>query len=329
MNRGNVGKSAQSPDQIRRAKEQQAVLNQLRAGQGITGARPANPFIGGIQTVFGGAGAGTIPTLNAAKLGGQEVLMNRGGWDSRVAGSGPINVGGQTWYPAQSGQDLVYKRAPGNVGGQYGSILSANQAAVSAAPGSQPPAPVGTRPPSVTPPAKLSPEEQAYNAERSRIAQLTAQNPEFQNVGQLRNDLRDKGMEIWAAKYGNLAKQVKPGQSGYEAIQRTLYPGGAPVPTLPPESEAMLNAIAPANEFGVRPDVTPMPGQLPSFGSATESMFNAITGGGSLVTPMPQKSIAAVPQEQAQNLADTYKKALLSGLGNDPLGIGGIRQYGQ
>jgi hypothetical protein len=64
----------------------------------------------------------------------------------------------------------------------------------------------GNRPPVATPPAvgpQLSPEERAYNAERSRIAQLTEQNPEFQNIGQLRNDLRDQGMAIWAAKYGN------------------------------------------------------------------------------------------------------------------------------
>ena len=190
----------------------------------------------------------------------------------------------------------------------------------------------GNRPPVATPPAvgpQLSPEERAYNAERSRIAQLTEQNPEFQNIGQLRNDLRDQGMAIWAAKYGNLAKQVKPGQSGYEAIQRTLYPGGTPASALPAESEAMLNAIAPTNEFGVRPDVTPMPGQLPSFGSNTEAMFNAITGGGSLVTPMPQQSVATTPQDQAQGLAETYKKALLGGLGNDPLGIAGIYQYGR
>ena len=310
MNRGNVGKPAQSPDQIRRAKEQQAVLNQLRGGQGISGARPANPLIGALQNLTG-VGAGAVPTLYGAALGGQEVLLGKGGWNKTTAATGPINVGGQTWYPAQSGQDLVYKRAPGNVGGQYGSIFSADQLASPApAPGRQPLAPGGTRPPSVTPPVKLSPEEQAYNAERSRIAQLTAQNPEFQNVGQLRNDLRDKGMEIWAAKYGGLAKQVKPGQSGYEAIQRTLYPGGAPVPALPAESEAMLNAVAPANEFGVRPDVTPMPGQLPSFGSATEAMFNAVTGGGSLVTPMPQT--APTPQTQAQDLAEAYRQAMLA-----------------
>ena len=83
---------------------------------------------------------------------------------------------------------------------------------------------------------QISPEERAYNEERSRIAQLTAQNPEFQNIDQLRNDLRDQGMAIWAAKYGGpdgLASKVKPGQSGYDAIQRSLYNQGAlPVPTL-------------------------------------------------------------------------------------------------
>ena len=90
--------------------------------------------------------------------------------------------------------------------------------------------PGGTQRPEPTPVAQISPEERAYNEERSRIAQLTAQNPEFQNVGQLRNDLRDQGMAIWAAKHGGLAKNVKPGQSGYEAIQQQLGTGsmGAP-----------------------------------------------------------------------------------------------------
>ena len=64
---------------------------------------------------------------------------------------------------------------------------------------------------------QLSPEERAYNQERSRIAQLTAATPEE------RSKLRDEGMRIWAAKYrDNLAKQVKPGQSGYEVIQQVL-----------------------------------------------------------------------------------------------------------
>jgi hypothetical protein len=63
---------------------------------------------------------------------------------------------------------------------------------------------------------QLSPEERAYNQERSRIAQLTAATPEE------RSKLRDEGMRIWAAKYGDLAKKVKPGQSGYEVIQQVL-----------------------------------------------------------------------------------------------------------
>lgn len=189
---------------------------------------------------------------------------------------------------------------------------------------------------------RRSPADLAYEAEKSRVAQLTAQDPELKRYADARKlavapgatpeqvqSAEDIGMQIWAAKHGNLAKQVKPGQSGYEAIQRTLYPGGTPASALPAESEAMLNAIAPTNEFGVRPNVTPMPGQLPSFGSNTEAMFNAITGGGSLVTPMPQQFVATTPQDQAQGLAETYKKALLGDLGNDPLGIAGIYRYGR
>ena len=69
---------------------------------------------------------------------------------------------------------------------------------------------------SVPPVSQLSPEELAYNQERSRIAQLTAATPEE------RSKLRDERMRIWAAKYGDLAKKVKPGQSGYEVIQQVL-----------------------------------------------------------------------------------------------------------
>ncbi len=200
-----------------RAREQQAVLDRLRSGGAITGAKPANPFIGGIQSLFGGAGAGTIPALNAAQLGGQEVLMNRGGWSTNVAGSGPINVGGQTWYPAQSGRDLVYKRASGNVGGQYGSVFSKDQFAV-------PPAPV-------LPGA----EERAYQQEKSRVAQLTAQDPELQRYEAARlkavapgataeqvQSAEDIGMQMWAKANPTLAAKVKPGQSGYDAIQGAM-----------------------------------------------------------------------------------------------------------
>jgi len=145
----------------------------------------------------------------------------------------------------------------------------------------------------VDPLSRLSPQDRAYQQERARVEAMVKSNPDMQKeeIAAARAKVRDQGMEAWAKANPELAKKVMPGQSGYEAIQQTLYPGGTPVPTLSSESEAMLNVIAPANQQGVRPNVTPMPGQLPSFGSATEGMFNAITAGGSLVTPMPQELI--------------------------------------
>jgi hypothetical protein len=134
--------------------------------------------------------------------------------------------------------------------------------------------PQATRPPVATPPAvgpQLSPEERAYNAERSRIAQLTEQNPEFQNIGQLRNDLRDQGMAIWATKsMAILAKQVKPGQSGYEAIQGTLNAGSMGAP--------MEIAFDTSNVLGGKP----MPQGL-SYGTSTPTQIpggTPIQGGG-------------------------------------------------
>lgn len=84
--------------------------------------------------------------------------------------------------------------------------------------------------------------ERAYQSEKSRVAQLTAQDPELKRYETERaaavksgdqskmDAARDIGMQIWAAKHGGLAKQVKPGQSGYDAIQGVLNAGqmGAP-----------------------------------------------------------------------------------------------------
>jgi hypothetical protein len=68
--------------------------------------------------------------------------------------------------------------------------------------------------PTPQPIPQISPEERAYNEERSRIAQLTAQNPEFQNISQLRNDLRDQGMAIWQQKYGGTPMSQPGGAVG-------------------------------------------------------------------------------------------------------------------
>ncbi len=194
-----------------------------------------------------------------------------------------------------------------------------------------------------------TPEERAQAAETSRIAQLTAQNPELQRYEVARKaaaaqgatpeqvqSAEDLGMQIWAQKYGKtLAPKVKPGQAGYDVIQRTLYPGGAPLPALPAESVAMLDAIAPADATGIRPDITPMPGALPVFSDASDDMYQAVMGiGGVLPSPATQNlSPAAASSQQAggvsfedvsfQTPASQRRSDLFAQL------LQGIRQYGR
>ena len=88
------------------------------------------------------------------------------------------------------------------------------------------------------------PAERAYQQEVSRVAQLTAQDPELQRYETARKtavapgatpeqvqSAEDIGMKIWAQKYGNLAQKVKPGQAGYDVIQQTINPPAPGAPT--------------------------------------------------------------------------------------------------
>ena len=83
-----------------------------------------------------------------------------------------------------------------------------------------------------------SAQDRAYMQEASRVAQLTAQDPELKRYADARElavapgatpaqvqSAEDIGMAIWAQKYGQpggLARAVKPGQAGYDVIQQTL-----------------------------------------------------------------------------------------------------------
>jgi hypothetical protein len=80
-----------------------------------------------------------------------------------------------------------------------------------------------------------TPEERAQAAETSRIAQLTAQDPELQRYEAARlkavapgataeqvQSAEDIGMQMWAKANPALAAKVKPGQSGYDAIQGAM-----------------------------------------------------------------------------------------------------------
>jgi hypothetical protein len=100
-----------------------------------------------------------------------------------------------------------------------------------------------------------SPAERAYAAEKSRVAQMAAQNPDLQRYEAARKtaaaqgatpeqvqSAEDIGMQIWAAKHGGLAAKVKPGQSGYDAIQRQLGAGTmGPVTDLPFAPDSLLS----------------------------------------------------------------------------------------
>ena len=120
--RGNTGYSG-----VRRQRvaQQQAILDLLRSGKPIRGAQSANPILGLIQNLTGVPA--NIPDLYGAQLDGQDVLVSRGGWNQRTAGAGPINLAGATWFPAQSGSDLIYKRGEGTKPGPYGEIFSASE----------------------------------------------------------------------------------------------------------------------------------------------------------------------------------------------------------
>lgn len=81
-------------------------------------------------------------------------------------------------------------------------------------------------------PGQQAPAERAFQAEKSRVAQLTAQDPELQRYERARQvaigpgatpeqvqSAEDIGMQMWAKANPALAAKVKPGQSGYDAIQ--------------------------------------------------------------------------------------------------------------
>ena len=120
----------------------------------------------------------------------------------------------------------------------------------SSAPGTQNQAQPRTAPlaPTLPPPPGGPAAERSQRAEMSRIAQQTAQNPDFQRwqdqstlarqslqgynpaAGPLpgaAQSAQDLGMKIWAQKYGpgstnDLASKVRQGQSGFGVIQNTL-----------------------------------------------------------------------------------------------------------
>ena len=173
---------------------QQAVLNKLRSGGTIQRAQPNNPLAYAAQffdprRLFEGKPPTSIPTLRGGMVGGREALIAPGGWNKDTAGLGEITVGGQRFFPAQSGKDLVYQRAPGQIGGQYGSIRVPNQLASSAET------------------FTLTPEDRAYQKAKAETAAMVATDPMMQQWEAARQakdyaTADQLGKQIWQNTYG-------------------------------------------------------------------------------------------------------------------------------
>ena len=174
---------------------QQAVLNKLRSGGTIQGAQPNNPlayaaqFFDPRRLLEGKPPTSSIPTLEGGMVGGREALIKKGGWNQDTAGLGEITVGGQRFFPAQSGKNLVYQRAPGQIGGQYGSIRVPNQLASSAEAFAS------------------TPEDRAYQKAKAETAAMVATDPMMQQWEEARQakdyaTADQLGKQIWQNTYG-------------------------------------------------------------------------------------------------------------------------------
>jgi hypothetical protein len=164
-----------------------------------------------------------------------------------------------------------------------------------------------------------TPAERAQAAETSRVAQLTAQDPELQRYEAARlkavapgataeqvQSAEDIGMQMWAKANPTLAAKVKAGQSGYEAIQGTLAG----------------NMARAGQGFGITEQLVPTPQGFPTQVPGLPTSAGYSTGFGvtsnlapGAQTPPPYSTIKPTSE--------------LSGLGAAPLGTATTSVFGQ
>ena len=205
------------------------------------------------------------------------------------AGSQP--KGGQYYGPAYGNVNV----APGGLR-NYGKDYKATEASQGAAaerfrPGAGFPGQQGGYSPAA---------ERAYQQEASRVAQITAQDPELQRYELARQkavaagagstaeqSAENLGMQMWAKANPGLAAKVKPGQSGYEAIQGTLAG----------------NAARAGQGFGMQEQLIPTPQGFPT---SVPGLPEGAGFGAGFNTPQALMQTPAVPfgtQQAAQTPA--------------------------
>lgn len=163
----------------------------------------------------------------------RNIANSRNNWRQSQAGDPNIKNGyGEIW----AGKNYGFQ-SPESFNKLFGANLPTTPGSNTLNSSSAPPAP--TLPPRPGGPAA----ERAYQAERSSVAQQAAQNPELQRYqdqailarqalqgydpasGPLpgaAQTAQDMGMAMWAKANSGLAANVRPGQSGFGAIQNTL-----------------------------------------------------------------------------------------------------------
>ena len=92
----------------------------------------------------------------------------------------------------------------------------------------------GTSQEATAPISQLLPQDRAYAKERARVEAMVKSNPDMQkqDIAAARAKVRDQGLAEWAKANPELAKNVRPGQVGYEIARDVAYP----MPTSPADS---------------------------------------------------------------------------------------------
>jgi len=146
--------------------------------------------------------------------------------------------------------------------------------------------------------------ERAHQQEASRVAQLTAQDPELQRYELARQkavaagagsaaeqSAEDLGMQMWAKANPTLAAKVKQGQAGYGAIQGTLAG----------------NAARAGQGFGMQEQLVPtpqgFPTSVPAFPEGTG--YGTGFGIGQTLAQTPAISFGAPQQAPAASAAQS------------------------
>ncbi len=162
------------------------------------------------------------------------------------------------------------------------------------------------------------PAERAYQQEKSRVAQLTAQDPELQRYEAARRlaaapgatpeqvqSAEDIGMAMWAKANPKLAAKVQPGQAGFDVIQKQT--GQMPAPSFNPLMQRTFGyqtgGLAPGAEFTATTGPTPLVEQIdPALNPAGPTF---VGGEG-----MPYANFGAV-DKLTPEMIEAYKRQLL------------------